>query len=93
MNIGIAFILVIAVGMMILSGLYASAYVIREFILETKNKRKSDRQPDCTVTETGVGVIEPWETTHERQAWNELIRVFDFEGGRRLKEDDNETRT
>ncbi|MCR5781347.1 MAG: hypothetical protein K6G90_01285 [Clostridia bacterium] len=35
-------------------------------------------EPDCTVTETGVGVIEPWQITHDRDEWAELLKVFDF---------------
>ncbi len=42
--------------------------------------RLDRRQPDVTVTETGVGVVEPRQLAQDRDEWEELLRVFDFGG-------------
>ena len=66
--------LVMCFGMAIGTLVYALGWLI----VETIRKRKTECQPDCTVTETGVGIVEPWQITQEREAWDELLNAFDF---------------
>ena len=74
LNIGIALMLV----MLILFAIGTLVYALAWLIVEKVRTRKAEWQPDCTVTETGVGVVEAREVTQEREAWDELVRVFDF---------------
>lgn len=76
LNIGVALILV----MLILFAVGTLVYALGWLIVETIRKRMTEWQPDMTVTETGVGVVEPRQITQEREAWDELVRVFDFGG-------------
>lgn len=76
LNIGVAFMLV----MLILFAIGTLVYALGWLVVEKVRKRKAEWQPDCTVTETGVGVVEPWQVTQERDEWSELLNVFDFGG-------------
>ena len=76
LNIGVTLILVMCFGMAIGTLFYAVGWLI----VETIRKRTAEWQPDMTVTETGVGIVEPWQTTQEREAWDELLNAFDFGG-------------
>lgn len=42
--------------------------------------RLDRRQPDMTVTETGVGEIIPDAIIKNREAWEGLLNVFEFGG-------------
>lgn len=74
LNIGVALMIVMLVLFAIGTLIYATGWLI----VETIRKRQAEWQPDCTVTETGVGVVEPWQITQEREAWDELLNAFDF---------------
>lgn len=76
LNIGVAFMLV----MLILFAVGTLVYALGWLLVEKVRTRKAERQPDCTVTETGVGIVEPWQITQERDEWDELLKVFDFGG-------------
>ena len=76
LNIGVALMIVI----LILFAVGTLVYALGWLLVETIRKRKAEWQPDMTVTETGVGVVEAREVTQEREAWDELVRVFDFGG-------------
>ncbi len=76
MNIGVAFMLFMCFGTAIGALIYAAGWLI----VETIRKRKAEWQPDCTVTETGVGVVESAERSAELEAWAELVNIFDFGG-------------
>ena len=73
-NIGI----IVIVGMLLTwaagSAVFGIGTVIKETVREALRKYRAE--PDCTVTETGVGVVEPWQITQEREAWEELMKVF-----------------
>lgn len=74
LNIGVALMLVMCFGMAIGTLFYAVGWLIAETI------RKRKAEWNVTVTETGVGVVEPWQVTQERDEWSELLNVFDFGG-------------
>lgn len=76
LNIGVALMIV----MLILFAVGTLVYALGWLIVETIRKRTAEWQPDMTVTETGVGIVEPWQTTQERDEWTELLNVFDFGG-------------
>ena len=76
MNIGVAFMLFMCFGTAIGALIYGAGWLI----VDTIRKRKAEWQPDMTVTETGVGVVEPWQVTQERDEWTELLNVFEFGG-------------
>lgn len=76
LNIGVALMLV----MLVLFAVGTLVYALGWLLVEKVRTRRAEWQPDCTVTETGVGIVEPWQITQEREAWDELVRVFDFGG-------------
>ena len=76
LNIGVAMMLV----MLILFAVGTLVYALGWLIVEMIRKRKAEWQPDCTVTETGVGVVESAERSAELEAWAELVNIFDFGG-------------
>lgn len=76
LNIGVALMLVT----MILFAIGTLVYALGWLIVETIRKRMTEWQPDCTVTETGVGVVESAERASELEAWAELVNIFDFGG-------------
>ncbi len=76
LNIGVAFMLV----MLILFAIGTLIYAFGWLLVEAIRKRKAKWQPDCTVTETGVGVVESAERASELEAWAELVNIFDFGG-------------
>lgn len=76
LNIGVAFMLVI----LVLFAVGTLVYALGWLLVEKVRTRQAEWQPDCSVTETGVGIVEPWQTTQERDEWTELLNVFDFGG-------------
>ena len=76
LNIGVAMMLV----MLILFAVGTLVYALGWLLVETIRKRETEWQPDCTVTETGVGVVESAERSAELEAWAELVNIFDFGG-------------
>ena len=76
LNIGVALMLVILILFAFGTLVYALGWLLAEKI----RTRRTEWQPDCTVTETGVGVVEAREVTQERDEWTELLKVFDFGG-------------
>lgn len=74
LNIGVALMIV----MLILFAVGTLVYALGWLLVEKVRNSKTEWQPDCTVTETGVGIVEPWEITQERDKWTELLNVFDF---------------
>ena len=76
LNIGVAFMLV----MLILFAIGTLVYALGWLLVEKVRNSKTEWQSDCTVTETGVGIVEPWQVTQERDEWTELLNVFEFGG-------------
>ena len=76
LNIGVALMLVI----LILFAVGTLVYALGWLLVEKIRTRRAEWQPDVTVTETGVGIVEPWQITQERDEWTELLNVFDFGG-------------
>lgn len=74
LNIGVAFMLV----MLILFAIGTLIYAFGWLLVEAIRKRKAEWQPNVTITETGAGVVEPWQVTQDRAEWEELLGVFDF---------------
>lgn len=76
LNIGVALMLV----MLVLFAVGTLVYALGWLLVEKVRNGRTDWQPDCTVTETGVGVVESAERASELEAWAELVNIFDFGG-------------
>lgn len=76
LNIGVALMIV----MLILFAIGTLVYALGWLLVEKVRNSKTEWQPDVTVTETGVGVIESAERASELEAWAELVNIFDFGG-------------
>ena len=76
LNIGVALMIVI----LILFAVGTLVYALGWLLVEKVRNSKTEWQPNVTITETGVGIVEPWQITQERDEWTELLNVFDFGG-------------